>query len=73
MTDDSDQNSNRKSDYENYLCIPFYPKQVQNAQYAIRAFNVELASIPESVSSAMIGKMRTQFWKDTIDKTFAVS
>ncbi|CAO3693686.1 unnamed protein product [Umbelopsis ramanniana] len=61
----------RKNDYENYLCIPFYPKQVQNAQYAIRAFNVELASIRESVSNAMIGKMRTQFWKDTIDKTFA--
>lgn len=68
-----DQNTHRKNDYENYLCIPFYPKQVQNAQYAIRAFNVELASIRESVSNAMIGKMRTQFWKDTIDKTFAVS
>jgi phytoene/squalene synthetase len=63
----------RKNDYENYLCIPFYPKEVRNAQYAIRAFNIELASIRESVSNPTIGKLRTQFWKDTIDKTFAVS
>lgn len=63
----------RKHDYENYLCIPFYPRELQNAQYAIRAFNVELASIRENVSNPMIGKMRTQFWKETIDKTFAVS
>ncbi|CAM0140160.1 unnamed protein product [Umbelopsis sp. WA50703] len=61
----------RKHDYENYLCIPFYPRELQDTQYAIRAFNVELASIRENVSNPVIGKMRTQFWKDTIDKTFA--
>ncbi|GAB5589625.1 hypothetical protein Unana1_04525 [Umbelopsis nana] len=61
----------RKHDYENYLCIPFYPREIRNAQYALRAFNVELASIREGVSNPAIGKLRTQFWKDTIDKAFA--
>lgn len=45
---------------------------MRNAQYAIRAFNIELASIRENVSNPTIGKLRTQFWKDTIEKTFAV-
>jgi NADH dehydrogenase [ubiquinone] 1 alpha subcomplex assembly factor 6 len=46
---------------------------LRNTQYAIRALNVELASIRENVSKPEIGKMRMQFWKDTIDKIYAVS
>ena len=37
---------------------------------AIRAFNIELARIPDVVSNAMIGSMRMQFWRQTIDATF---
>ncbi|OZJ03951.1 hypothetical protein BZG36_02942 [Bifiguratus adelaidae] len=60
----------RKQDYDNYLCIPFYPSSVRNAQYAIRALNIELAGIRESVSNTIIGQMRMQFWRDTIDKVY---
>lgn len=63
----------RLRDYEGYLSVPFFPAHLRNTQYAIRAFNVELASIRESVSKPEIGKMRMQFWKDTIDKVYAVS
>ena len=40
------------------------------AYVAIRAFNIELARIPDAVSMPQIGAMRMQFWRDTIDKTF---
>lgn len=33
---------------------------------ALRAFYVELAMLQESVSNSMIGKMRTQFWRDAV-------
>ncbi|RUS26629.1 Squalene/phytoene synthase-domain-containing protein [Jimgerdemannia flammicorona] len=59
-------------DYENYLCVPFFPRPIQPAQYALRAFNIEIASVRESVSNQTIGKMRMQFWRDTIDQVFAV-
>lgn len=62
----------RKGDYDGYLCVPFFPDHLRNTQYALRAFNVELASIRENVSKPEIGKMRMQFWKDTIDKVYAV-
>ncbi|KAI9277037.1 isoprenoid synthase domain-containing protein [Phascolomyces articulosus] len=60
----------RQRDYEGFLCVAFYPKHLRNVEYAIRAFNVELASIRESVSNPNTGKMRMQFWKDTIDKIY---
>lgn len=63
----------RQRDYEGYLCVPFFPADKRNTQYAIRAFNVELASIRENVSKPEIGKMRMQFWKDTVDQIYAVS
>lgn len=62
----------RQRDYDGYLCVPFYPSHLRNTQYAIRAFNIELASIRENISKPEIGKMRMQFWKDTLDKIYAV-
>ncbi|KAI8082412.1 isoprenoid synthase domain-containing protein [Thamnidium elegans] len=65
------KDSVRQRDYEGYLCVPFFPADKRNTQYAIRAFNVELASIRENVSKTEIGKMRMQFWKDTVDQIYA--
>ncbi|KAF8754957.1 Squalene/phytoene synthase [Rhizoctonia solani] len=56
----------RKHDYESYLCSYFYPRAAQPGYFALRAFNVELAMIRESVSRPIIGKMRMQFWRDAI-------
>ncbi len=38
---------------------------------ALRAFNVEVASIQSQVSENITGQMRFQFWEDTIDNLFA--
>ncbi|KAI0648011.1 isoprenoid synthase domain-containing protein [Trametes meyenii] len=56
----------RKRDYESYLIGSSYPRHFQGAFFALRAFYVELASVQDSVSNSMIGKMRIQFWRDAI-------
>ncbi|KAI0761935.1 isoprenoid synthase domain-containing protein [Trametes elegans] len=56
----------RKRDYESYLIGSFYPRHTQGAFFALRAFYVELASVQDTVSNSMIGKMRMQFWRDAI-------
>ncbi|KAI0086519.1 Squalene/phytoene synthase [Irpex rosettiformis] len=56
----------RKRDYEAFLMSHFYPNQLRDAFFALRAFYVELASIQESVSNPLIGKMRIQFWRDAV-------
>ncbi|CAG8813427.1 2365_t:CDS:2, partial [Gigaspora rosea] len=60
----------RKHDPENYLVSMFYPKHLQKVYYAIRAFNLELVMVRDSVSSPQIGKIRMQFWRDTVDNVF---
>ncbi|KAL1921258.1 uncharacterized protein VTP21DRAFT_10974 [Calcarisporiella thermophila] len=61
----------RKHDYENYLVSLFYPGSLRSAQLALRAFNIELASVREQVSNPLSGKMRMQFWRDAIDQIYA--
>ncbi|CAL1713126.1 unnamed protein product [Somion occarium] len=56
----------RKRDYEAFLTSHFYPRHLQAAFFALRAFYVELATVQEAVSNPMIGKMRMQFWRDAV-------
>ncbi|KAH8104583.1 Squalene/phytoene synthase [Cristinia sonorae] len=56
----------RKRDHEAFLTAQFYPTDSRDAFYALRALYIELATVQESVSNAMIGKMRMQFWKDAM-------
>ncbi|KAJ3300142.1 NADH dehydrogenase (ubiquinone) complex I, assembly factor 6 [Borealophlyctis nickersoniae] len=58
-------------DYEHYLTTLFIPAPARRGAWAVRAFNVETALIRENVKDVNIGKMRIQWWRDTIDKTFA--
>jgi NADH dehydrogenase [ubiquinone] 1 alpha subcomplex assembly factor 6 len=61
---------NRLNDYEHYLTGLFSPIQSRNVVWAIRAFNVETAQIQDLVSEPIIGKMRIEWWRGMIDKTF---
>lgn len=47
------------------------PRSARDAYDAIRTLNLELARLPETVSNPTIGQFRTQFWKDTIARTFS--
>ncbi|XP_028392334.1 NADH dehydrogenase (ubiquinone) complex I, assembly factor 6-like [Dendronephthya gigantea] len=60
----------RQYDFENYLCCLLVNKQRRPAIFAIRAFNVEIAKICDSTTVETIGKMKIQFWRDTLDSIF---
>ncbi|KAJ3104753.1 hypothetical protein HDU97_008932 [Phlyctochytrium planicorne] len=69
------QNLVRTSDWENYMATLFLPPFPRHAAWAIRAFNVEIASIRDHLKASgsagvLPGRMRMQFWKDNIDDLF---
>ena len=61
----------RNGDYEAYLIRHFIPRPAQDAYDALRTLNLELARLPEAVSNPTIGRFRIQFWRDTVNSTFA--
>ncbi|KAJ3201814.1 hypothetical protein HDU67_001045 [Dinochytrium kinnereticum] len=66
------QEAVRTGDWENYMASLFLPPFPRHATWAIRAFNVEVASIrdhikgPGSAGGTIPGRMRIQFWRDAI-------
>lgn len=65
-------NQVRKVDYENFICTTLLrPSSLQRPAMAIRALNVELASVRDQVTKSQIGQMRLQFWRETIDSIYA--
>ena len=58
----------RKYDAPSYTLLAFVPPTSQSAYLAIRAFNIEIARIPDTVSTPQVGALRYQFWKDNITK-----
>jgi NADH dehydrogenase [ubiquinone] 1 alpha subcomplex assembly factor 6 len=46
------------------------PNEAHVAGFALRAFNVEIAQIKDTVSDMKLGEVRIQFWKDTIEDIF---
>ncbi|KJR89735.1 uncharacterized protein SPSK_06371 [Sporothrix schenckii 1099-18] len=63
-------NQLRSGDYDAHLVRHFLPRGVRDAYLALRALNLELARLPETVSNPTIGAMRMQFWKDAVNNTF---
>ena len=60
----------KKFDYENYLGLLLLPGEARRAVTAVRAYNVELAQIRDTVSDKTIGLMRIQFWKEAIERIY---
>ncbi|XP_060905491.1 NADH dehydrogenase (ubiquinone) complex I, assembly factor 6 isoform X2 [Labrus mixtus] len=46
------------------------PEEARRSSLALRAFNVELAQVKDSVSQKTIGLMRMQFWKTAIEEIY---
>jgi NADH dehydrogenase [ubiquinone] 1 alpha subcomplex assembly factor 6 len=61
----------RREDRDRYLCTLFAPPERREALLALYALDLELAAIPGKVSEDLLGEMRFQFWRDTIDGIFA--
>lgn len=49
----------------------FVHPRARDAHLAIRAFNVDVARIEDQVSSAALGRLRMQFWRDTLEGVFS--
>jgi len=58
----------RRYDNDRYLTALFAPAERREALFALAAFNLEIAKIPEVVSEPMLGEMRLQWWHEVIDE-----
>ena len=56
--------------YEQYLATLLLPPKLQRCGFAIRAFNVEISSIRDQITSRNTGLGRTVFWQDLIQKLY---
>uniref|UniRef100_A0A673A1T3 NADH dehydrogenase (ubiquinone) complex I, assembly factor 6 n=1 Tax=Sphaeramia orbicularis TaxID=375764 RepID=A0A673A1T3_9TELE len=56
--------------YDGFVCSLLLPEEARRSALALRAFNVELAQVKDSVSQKTIGLMRMQFWKTAIDDIY---
>lgn len=63
----------RKFDSDAIYPSYFAPAAARPAYLALRAFNVELATIDDNVSNPMAGRMRYQWWRDAVKGIFDVS
>lgn len=61
----------RKYDSPSYTLQTFIPRTARPTYLAVRALNIELARIADTVSSPAIGALRFQFWRDNITHAFA--
>lgn len=56
----------RQFDPDRYLTALFAPPARRDALFALYAFNLEIARIPEATSEPLIGEIRLQWWRDAL-------
>ncbi len=57
----------RKGDPVRFRTALFAPPDAREGLFALYAFNLEIAKIAPLVSEPMIGEIRLQWWRDTLD------
>jgi NADH dehydrogenase [ubiquinone] 1 alpha subcomplex assembly factor 6 len=61
----------RRHDRDRYQTALFAPADRQEALFALYAFNYEIARVAEIVTQPMLGQIRLQWWRESIDAAFA--
>jgi phytoene synthase len=61
----------RKGDPDRCLAALTAPEAARERLFALYAFNLEVARAPYVVSEPMLGEIRLQWWRDSIDQIFA--
>lgn len=56
----------RQHDRDRFATAMFAPLQSRESLFALYAFNYELAKVRESVREPMMGRIRLQWWRDTL-------
>jgi phytoene synthase len=57
----------RRHDRDRYFAALLAPRDVRAALLALYAFNQEIARAREAVSEPLLGRMRLQWWRETLD------
>lgn len=57
----------RRYDRDRFLTALFAPQPNRDDLLALYAFNLELAKIRETVTEPMLGRIRLQWWRETLD------
>ncbi len=60
----------RGHDYDRYFATLFCPAGLRPALLALYAFNLEIATIRETVSEPLIGRIWLQWWRDAIGAVY---
>ncbi len=61
----------RRYDHDRFMTAIFAPPVAREHLFAIYAFNIEIAKTGEVVSEPLIGQIRLQWWRDTLDRLYA--
>ena len=61
----------RRLDRDRFLCTLFAPEDRRTGLFVLLAFNAEIAKAREMVSEAMLGEIRLQWWRDSIERIYA--
>lgn len=57
----------RRYDRDRFVTSLFAPPAAREDLFTLYAFNTEIARIRETVSEVMLGQIRLQWWRDTLD------
>ena len=60
----------RRHDRDRFLCTLFAPADRRGALWALLAFNSEIARIPEQAHDPILGRMRIEWWRQSLDGVF---
>ncbi len=61
----------RRHDPERYLACLFAPAARREALFALYGFNLEVAKTAEVVSEALLGRIRLQWWRDSLEEIYS--
>lgn len=59
-----------RHDRDRFRTVLFAPPDSRSDLCVLYAFNLEVAKIPETVSEPMLGALRLQWWRDTLDEAY---
>ena len=60
----------RGNDHDRYLTCLFAPAGRREALFALLAFNAEIARVRDAVREPMMGRIRLQWWRDTLETLY---
>lgn len=61
----------RSGDPDRFLTALFAPAAPRENLFALYAFNLEVARIPELIHEPMMGQIRLQWWRERLDEIYA--